>query len=96
MDSRLMLICSSGRIDNVFISCLLMPFIYSAYLMVDWKYIDGQKGVKEVLDRVNLRFIPLGCDAVAMTVKPPFWDVVGVEAPPQKEDAFKGLLWRRS
>jgi hypothetical protein len=52
--------------------------------------------VKEVLDRVKLRFVPSACDAVAITVKSPFWDVVDEEASPQKEDAFKGLLWRRS
>ena len=50
--------------------------------MVDWKHIDSQKGVKVILDRVKLRVIPLACDAVARTVKSPFWDVVDEEAPP--------------
>jgi hypothetical protein len=64
--------------------------------LADWKYIDSQKGEKEVLDRVKLGFIPLACDAVAMTVKSPFWDVVDEEAPPLRTGLDMGHPWRRS
>jgi hypothetical protein len=64
--------------------------------MVDWDYIDSKKGEKEVLDRVKLRFIPLDCDAVAMTVKSPFRDMVDEDAPPLKSGPDMEPYWRRS